>query len=393
MTGEAAAFDLYDPELRRETPLQRRLVAMIVRNGPMPVSEYMRHCLLDPEHGYYRTRQVLGEAGDFTTAPEISQIFGELIGLWAALVWQQLGAPSRVTVVELGPGRGTLMRDMLRVARIVPGFIAAADVHLVEASEALKAVQRATLDGCGVPLAWHSSHATVPDGPAILVGNEYLDAFPIDQWRRLATGWQRRHVVVADGRLEFDWRGEPSGPLAIGDVEARSPTSQAGAIIESRSGVPGGYGDELFRLERAPGVALLLDYGHAAPAAGDTLQAVRRHRFEHPLTSPGEADLTAQVDFAELMRLPARPAGRLQTAGRLAWNGPVTQAEFLGRLGIAERASRLMSANPVKAAAIETAVARLMAPGGMGGRFQVVAARSVGLPPPPGFDAPGRHGI
>ncbi|MDX2309284.1 MAG: SAM-dependent methyltransferase [Hyphomicrobium sp.] len=371
---------LYDPDLRRETPLAAKLKARIRRDGPISVRDYMAACLADPEHGYYVARDPIGRAGDFITAPEISQIFGELIGLWSAVVWQQMGSPPRLALIELGPGRGTLMVDALRATRRVPGFHAALSVHLVETNERLRASQLSRLTGSGVPMTWHTqAREFALDTPSIVIGNEFLDTCPVDQALEVGTQHLRRGVDLdAEGRLQFvplSHDGTRAGQNAGRERDARD-----GAIVETQDFTV------LDQLRAALGqhhVAMLfVDYGHIGPSTGDTLQAVRGHESEHPLTSPGEADLTVQVSFSQI----ADMARRATTAAPgLAVDGPVSQAEFLGRLGIIERASKLMSANPEKAAAVESGVLRLLAPQGMGGRFKAVGLRSADLPPLPGF--------
>jgi SAM-dependent MidA family methyltransferase len=355
----------YDPLARRPTPLASRLLRSIAERGPMPVSDYMRLCLSDPEHGYYRRATAIGRDGDFVTAPEISQVFGELLGLWAAVVWTGMGRPEPFDLVEFGPGRGTLMADALRAASKVPGFRTAIRVHLVEVSPVLRAAQQQTLAGSHADISWHETADDIADGgaPCAMLGNEFLDVAPVDQYVRTDAGWARRSVGVdGEGRLAF----------VAGDTV--TPPDEAGAVGNGQAGdvrEVGDYGPLLApmarRAARSPTACLLIDYGHEGHAVGDTLQAVRAHRHEHPLTSPGEADLTAQVDFSQVSSL-ARRAG-------FAVDGPVTQARFLGMLGVSERASRLMSANPGRAGEIETGIARLMAPMGMGGRFKVLGLR------------------
>ena len=347
-----------------------RLRETIARDGPMPLDRYMQACLADPEHGYWQRAASIGGQGDFVTAPEISQVFGELIGLWSALAWERMGRPVPLRLVELGPGRGTLMRDALRAARVLPGFRDAATVHLVEVSGPLREVQRGTLvaassgDGNAAAAVWHERLAEVPPGPAIVIANEFLDALPIRQLVFAEGAWHERVVgLAADGGLRFalgaavDYRGDAQ-PFEGAIVELRAGEEELLATLASRS---------------APLAALLIDYGPAEPALGDTLQAVRRHAYADPLAAPGSADLTAHVQFAALAQK-ARSAG-------LAADGPLTQAEFLGRLGVAERAERLMSANPQRAGEIETAVQRLISPTGMGSLFKVLAVRSPALSP------------
>jgi SAM-dependent MidA family methyltransferase len=354
-------------------PLLLKLRERILRDGPLPVSQFMQVCVGDPEHGYWCRGDTIGAAGDFVTAPEISQIFGELIGLWCAVTWQQLGSPTPLRLVELGPGRGTLMRDALRAARRMPGFVEAASLHLVEISDALREVQQATLkrgpDQAAV--TWHKDVADVPDGPSIILANEFLDALPIRQLVFADGHWHERVVALdAAGDLVFAQGNR------VADQPAYVPRHpQPGAIVELRPGE-----EQLLVVLAArsePFVALFIDYGPASAAVGDTLQAVRHHKYVDPLAEPGTADLTAHVQFSTV-------ADKAYALG-LATDGPITQAEFLGRLGIAERATRLVAANPDKAAEIEAGVQRLMAPTGMGQLFKVLAVRSRALPPPPPF--------
>jgi NADH dehydrogenase [ubiquinone] 1 alpha subcomplex assembly factor 7 len=363
----------------------------IARHGPMPVDQYIHLCLAHPEHGYWHKADSIGAGGDFITAPEISQVFGELIGLWCAVVWQGMGRPSPVRLVELGPGRGTLMRDALRAAERVPGFIDAAGIHLIEISPALREIQRRLLPpplwgrgregGIAEPqrhegerkhasIFWHETLDEAPAGPTILVANEFLDSLPIRQLVFTDGLWRERVIEIdASGTLRF------SAGAAVDCPEEMPAPPEPGAILELRAG------EERLLAELAnrpaPITALFIDYGPAEPAIGDTLQAVRRHAYVDPLRTPGSADLTAHVRFAAAARK-ARQAG-------FAVDGPTTQAEFLGRLGIAERAARLMAANPARAREIEAGAQRLMSPTGMGGLFKVLAVRSRHLPRPPAF--------
>jgi NADH dehydrogenase [ubiquinone] 1 alpha subcomplex assembly factor 7 len=344
----------YDPEARRDTPLARKLKERIRRDGAITVAQYMQACLQDPEHGYYVKQPAIGGAGDFITAPEISQVFGELIGLWSAVVWQQMGSPSRVNLVELGPGRGTLMRDALRAGSKMPLFLDALEVHLVESNAFLERRQREALAGITRPVTSHAAMDSIPPGAAIVIANEFLDTFPVAQ---RVEGGERRVALDANDRLVF----EP----AEGEFRERQDFARFVDHLASRA-------------MSAPMAALFIDYGHLQSSAGETLQAMRSHAPEHPLCSPGEADLTVHVDFAAI--------GAALVRCGLAVDGPTTQAEFLGRLGIVERASRLMSANPRKAGEIELGVARLIAPQGMGSRFKAIGVRSSRLSDLPGFE-------
>jgi SAM-dependent MidA family methyltransferase len=364
-----------DPNEQRDTPLVRKLKERIRRGGPISVADYFEACLHDPEHGYYRNRPAIGARGDFTTAPEISQIFGELIGLWCATVWQQMGAPPRVNLIELGPGRGTLMRDALRAARLLPPFLEAVRLHFVESNDALIEAQVA---GMPSDAKWHRDLARaegdIEPGPTLLVANEFLDALPVAQLVASGGRWLTRTVGLDDaGRLRFE-----TGKAAPNTPHRRAADDST--IVEIGLG-PAAVAEALARFAaRAPLAALIIDYGYASASSGDTLQAVADQAYVSPFHAPGETDLTAHVDFTQFA-----DTCRAVASGCLAVDGPVTQAEFLGRLGAMERASRLMAANPAKALEIEAGVARLMAPNGMGTRHKAIGVRSLDLPPLPGF--------
>lgn len=350
--------------------LRRRLIEAIGRDGPLRLDRFMHVCLADPEAGYWQRTASIGAQGDFITAPEISQVFGELVGLWCAVVWQAMGEPAPLRLVELGPGRGTLMRDLLRtLARAAPKLHAAARVHLVETSAPLRATQAQLLGPLSPHApAWHATVQEVADGPAIVVANEFLDALPIRQLVRAGGAWRERVVDCdAGGNLVFALGAQAADPpdlsAAEGDIaEVREGEDTLLAALASRPG---------------PLAALFVDYGPAQDAFGDTLQAMRRHAYVDPLAQPGASDLTAHVHFAALARK-ARACG-------LAADGPITQAEFLGALGHAPRTSRLMAANPREAAAIELAAQRLVAPTGMGSLFKVLCVRTPSLATPPPF--------
>ena len=358
--------------------LQAELRAMISAGGPIPVSRYMALCLAHPEHGYYMHRDPLGRAGDFVTAPEISQMFGELLGLLAASVWQQMGSPPRARLIELGPGRGAMMADALRAARTLPAFCSAVSVHLVETSPALETKQRAMLAPCGVPIAWHRTLADVPAGPALILANEFFDALPIHQAVRSAEGWHERLVGLdARGALVFVVAPGPSPTIAAHIPGHLDAEASPGAIFEWRCA---NAVQALAARVADQGAALIIDYGHAESGLGDTLQAVRGHAYAEVLAAPGECDLTAHVDFDALRAEAERTGARV--------HGPIPQGLFLRRLGIDIRAAALKSTAPAQAAAIETALARLTAsaPPGMGTLFKTLALSDPRLGPLPGFD-------
>ncbi|MFN3854281.1 MAG: class I SAM-dependent methyltransferase [Phreatobacter sp.] len=357
----------------QDTPLGRELKDLIAAEGPIPVSRYMALCLGHPRHGYYLTREPFGAAGDFTTAPEISQVFGELIGAWAAATWESMGRPSRVRLVELGPGRGTLMADMTRTARGLPGYADALDIHLVETSPRLREHQRRTLAAAGRAASWHEDLATVPGGPTLLVANEFLDALPVRQFVMTERGWRERVVGLdAAGMLTFGLARDPVPPALILESlrEARpGAVFELCPAFETLAGVLAG------RAADAPLAALFIDYGHLAPAHGETLQAVKAHAFTDPLAEPGLADLTAHVDFSAFARCAA--------AAGLAVAPAVTQRDLLFRLGLAARAEALARANPGAIDTIRAGIERLVdpSPAGMGALFKAVLVHSPHLDP------------
>ena len=351
--------------------LKDRLKDRIAQAGPITVAEYMAACLYDPQDGYYATRPALGEDGDFITAPLVSQMFGELLGLWAAEVWTRLGRPDRVLLVEAGPGDGTLMADALRAMRLAPGFLEAVKLVLVETSAPLIEAQRKRLTGGAVEPSWAASILELPDGaPVILIANELLDCLPAHQFVRTPRGWAERRVGLDDrGELAFGLSAMPGGaaPMAaeVGELVEVSPAqelfaAELGALIG-----------------RQGGCALLIDYGRSEPGPGDTLQALKGHRKVDPLACPGQADLTVHADFPAVT-VAARSAGAHTTA-------ILTQGELLGRLGIYERAEALARRHPDRAEILERQVERLTAPDQMGGLFKALAVHAPGLTPP-GFE-------
>jgi SAM-dependent MidA family methyltransferase len=323
------------------TPLERALRERIAADGPISVEAYMEAC----NAYYYATRDPLGTRGDFTTAPEISQMFGELVGAALADCWKRAGAPADPIYAELGPGRGTLAVDALRVMRAT-GF--AGEVHLVETSPVLRALQQQAMPGAH----WHESVDDLPARPLLLVANEFLDALPIRQF----IGGAERRLLVAGGGLAFDRDGE-----IVEDSPAREAAVAAVATCLAARG----------------GVALFIDYGHERTSAGDTLQAVRGHGFAPVLADPGEQDLTSHVDFEAVARA-ASDADALVTR-------VVGQGEWLSRLGIEARAQALVRANPDRAQEVHAALHRLAHPGEMGRLFKVIALHSQAWPAPAGL--------
>ena len=361
------------------SPLEAEIRRRIELAGPMPVAQYMALCLTHPEHGYYTTRDPLGAAGDFTTAPEISQMFGELVGLWAAAAWRAMGSPDNVRLVELGPGRGTMMLDALRAAKVMPEFRAAIVLHMIEVSPALERLQRQALGAGGVPVSWHRALEEVPDGPTIILANEFFDALPVHQAVMCADGWHERVVKIdEDGNFHFSIDRDPI-PLFDEFLPSGLRAAKIGEIFEwraDRTALELGR-----RVMRSGGAALILDYGHVESAIGYTLQAVGGHDYADPLKAPGLVDLTAHVDFQALAQAAEGMGARV--------HGPLSQAEFLRRLGIEERAAALEAGAPEQyAIAIRAALERLTNEDrtGMGGLIKAIALSNPKLDSLPGFE-------
>lgn len=355
------------------TPLGDILARRIASEGPMRLDHYMAECLLHPAHGYYTTRDPLGQTGDFTTAPEISQMFGEMLGLCLAQVWLDQGRPACFVLAELGPGRGTLMADMLRAMKGVPGMLDAAEIHLVEASPTLGVAQEARLSGHLVQ--WHDSIETLPDGPLYVVANEFFDALPIRQFERIDMMWCERQVGLVEGKL-VPGRAPPT---ALAALEGRLLDTPDGGFVEICPAAPPIARQIGGRIAAAGGVALIFDYG-GWRSLGDTFQALRGHQPEDPFAHPGEADLTAHVDFEPL-------AQAAQSAGA-AVSALMPQGVVLERLGITARAQAL--AGKLSGEALQSHIAahrRLTHPEEMGHLFKSLAIYPEHAPLPPGFDA------
>ncbi len=362
--------------------LKRRIAS----DGPLTIAEYMDACLGDPVYGYYATRDPFGSAGDFITAPEISQMFGELIGLWCTVIWQQMATPAPVKLIELGPGRGTLMADALRAATHVPEFIEAVQVHLVETSPVLRQMQGERLAASGKTPQWHSSLMAIPEGPAILIANEFLDALPVRHFEHRDGSWFERCIGVSDtGALEYCTTNEPLGDPAIIPLPLRD-NAMDGDLAEIRPEADAIMERVAERLKDASTAALFIDYGHTVSTPGETLQAIQAHDFADPLENPGEADLTAHVDFGRLGDV-ARDKG-------LQVHGPLPQGEFLLALGLKERCERLMrDADDTTRESLSSGAERLAEPAQMGELFKVMALTGKNLIPPPftGALAPEEH--
>lgn len=348
------------------TPIEALLRRQIEATGPVTLAEYMALCLSHPEHGYYITHDPFGKAGDFVTAPEISQMFGELLGLALAQAWMEQGSPANFVLAELGPGLGTLMADALRAASRAPGFADAAELWLVETSPALRAEQAKRLPQPN----WADSVDDLPEGPLFLLANEFFDALPIRQYHLKEGRWRETVVGLEDGALSLGLRSLPEAleDAPDGAILERCPSGEAfaGAIAK--------------RIADHGGAAILVDYGYdqPIPEGADTFQAVREHAYVDPLSHPGTADLTAHVHFGALAAA-ARDMGA-------ATSKLISQGDLLGRLGIDARAASLARAAPDQAAAIEAALKRLTHADEMGSLFKVLAIYPASAPPPPGFE-------
>jgi SAM-dependent MidA family methyltransferase len=343
--------------------LRDRIAALIELNGPLPVADYMAICLFDPQDGYYTTREPFGADGDFTTAPEVSQMFGELVAVWVYMAWQAAGSPQEAVLAELGPGRGTLMKDMVRtLAQFDAAFVERTRFALVEASERLVEVQRRTLAPAPGRFEWHARPQDLPDLPTFFVGNEILDAIPVRQFVRQGGQWLERCVGVDEtGGLRF-----VLGPRAV-DISLLPPGAEAapdGTVAEVAPAREAFLVSVADRIVRFGGAGLLVDYGHLEPGLGDTLQALRRHAPDGVLDHPGEADLTSHVDFARLAALADEAGLATQTA---------TQQDFLFAMGLAERAEALAAGkNETERARIAAEAHRLAGPEAMGALFKVL---------------------
>jgi len=363
-----------------DNPLEAEIRRRITLAGPMPVRQFMTLCLSHPQYGYYMNRDPLGRGGDFITSPEISQVFGELVGLWAAGVWHLMGEPENVRLVELGPGRGTMMLDALRAAKVVPAFRAALVAHMVEISPELMRRQQLALEGVDVPVLWHQSFDEVPEGPLIVVANEFFDALPVHQAIKQINGWYERVIEIdRNGGLSFGIANDRI-PLFEQLLPPNVREAPIGSLYEWRTDhLPLALGQ---RVVHQGGAALVIDYGHTESNVGETLQAVGGHAFAHPLMSPGQVDLTAHVDFQSLSIAAESMGARV--------HGPIDQASFLRNLGIEQRATALKAVvSRDKGADIDVAVRRLVNTdqAAMGRLFKAIAFSDPRLETLPAFAA------
>lgn len=357
--------------------LASRIAALIEAQGPMSVAQFMTLVLLDPKEGYYATRDPLGAAGDFTTAPEISQMFGEMVGLWLLQSWADQGAPKNPRLVELGPGRGTLMADILRTCAVAKDFLVDLEVVLIEASPVLQQIQADRLRGMGADVSWQTQFDdSLADRPLFLVANEFFDTLPVRQYVKTARGWCERMVTVnPQGALAFALAPVPVPPATIPEDRQGAPE---GGVYEASPAATALMEQIAAIIAAKAGAALVVDYGYGANAGyAETLQAVGGHQFAEVLAEPGSADLSAHVDFAALADAARRGGAHVA--------GPVTQGAFLAAIGLTERAEQLMTANPQSAADLLAATERLIGADGMGTLFKALAVTPPGLTDLAGF--------
>jgi NADH dehydrogenase [ubiquinone] 1 alpha subcomplex assembly factor 7 len=353
--------------------LARDIAEIIAHEGPISIERYMSLCLSHPKHGYYMTRDPFGAEGDFVTSPEISQMFGELVGLWAAETWSLTGSPRPARLVELGPGRGTLMADALRAMRVARDFYATLEVTMVETSLVLGDRQRETLAGATRPVSWVETLEQVPKEPAIYIANEFFDALPVRHYVMTERGWCERQIGFEGGHFVFGAAPESEPYLTaqapLGSILEVAPANQR--IMTSLAA----------RIVQFGGAALIIDYGHTQTVLGETWQAVREHTYVDPLEWPGGADLTAHVDFAAL--------GRAARAAGARVHGPVSQGFFLKQIGIERRAQALMrNASQEQAEAVAAGLERLVSEQhetDMGALFKVMAITPRSVEILPGF--------
>ena len=367
--------------------LKDRILDHVRNAGPLSVGAYMSWCLLDPRQGYYPTRDPLGVDGDFITAPEISQMFGEVLGLWLLERWRALGSPGQIRLVEYGPGRGVMMSDILRTASLDTDFYAALHVYMIETSAALEGKQAQILGDVSVPVQWVERLEDVPSGPTLIIGNEYLDCLPVRQFVmrdrfRGADGWHER-LIAEDpehpGHLAFILSEAPISKADQALLPQDMPAPKDGDLIEVHPGLAQMVDSLRDRFSDHPGAALFIDYGPDGTEFGDTFQALHKHKKVDPLAEPGAADLTARVNFAALKDLGEQ--------ARLDVHGPSPQGMFLSRLGLEVRAVSLSRARPEAKPKLARQLHRLTDEQQMGTLFKAICLQATGLGTPLGFEA------
>ncbi len=354
------------------TPLQEKIKKRIADHGPMSVAEYMSMCLSDPEHGYYMHQHPFGTKGDFTTAPEISQLFGELIGAWFVHQYLSQDLKGPIHLIEMGPGRGTLMKDILRVVSLRPQMLANLQIHLMETSPSLRNAQRKLLKA--YTIKWHDTLETIPEGPILLVANELFDALPIHQYQLTEQGWRERCVGLDDdGNLTF---GIGAGTLSPADVAKANLKAKLGDTLELSPASNAIAAHISQRIRQNGGAALLVDYGYAKTATGDTFQALKKHEYVSTLDHCGEADLTAHVNFQALANAALAQGAKV--------HGPISQGQFLLGLGLLERAGQLGAGkSTLDQDQIRKDVERLAADDQMGALFKVLCITNTSEKPIP----------
>ena len=360
------------------TELLKILKSRIESEGPLTLAEYMTQALGNPEYGYYNKGDPLGGSGDFITSPEVSQMFGELIGMWTAICWQQLGSPSKINLVELGPGRGTLIADVLRAAMGVPGYFDAITLHLIENSLSMVKRQQRHLSTFRKSSQWHQTFEEVPDGPFILVANEFLDVLPIRQFVKVSGKWCERLIDFDSNRTCLCWTTSTFGVSNEFEIPSSLNDCEDGVIWEVSPSIQNVIAAVSTAIRERRGSALFIDYGYVKQIGGDTFQAVRNHKYISPLEVPGDADLTAHVDFCAIKLVAEKNGVRV--------SGPITQNIFLRGLGIETRAERLMAkASTRQKWNIQTGLKRLIDENEMGVLFKVLALSHTEVVPPEGF--------
>ena len=358
-----------------------RIAEQIRNGGPVSVAAFMTEAMFDPYNGFYATKNPIGAGEDFITAPAVSQMFGELIGLWCGHVWMDMGQPAPFHLAELGPGTGQMMSDVIRAGRAVPGFMEAAQIHLIEASPALKMVQGQTLTPMGAEIGWLNRIEDIPPGPALLLGNEFLDCLPVRQAVKHKGQWHERMIGLTGAEEGFRFVMGPQLGADADLVPERLRDAPDGTLVELRPGDQQIVDHLAQRFAEHPGHALFIDYGPAQSEAGDTFQAIRQHRKTDPLEAPGTADLTARVDFEQL--------AHFARSGGLDVAGPAAQGQWLTALGLEVRAAALIGQAPELKTKIARQVMRLSEPDQMGELFKVMALSTHSLPKPPGFTGDG----
>ncbi|MGY8985602.1 MAG: class I SAM-dependent methyltransferase [Sphingomonadales bacterium] len=358
------------------TVLTDHLIKTIKADGPISFARYMAECLANPKYGYYMTRDPFGKAGDFITSPEVTQMFGEMVGLWIVDCWQKMSYPPYFNLVELGPGRGTLMTDILSIMNSHPDTKEAVQIHLVEISPTLKEIQRKNLEKMNVTATWYDRFMDVPEGPTVIIANEFFDTLPHHQFIKMTDGWAEHSIAVDNNKLK-SIMGPPTPAFSLLNKKIVT-NAKEGDILEVCPPALYMMGDVANRLKSFGGAALIIDYGYTKPGAGDTIQAIKGHNYQSVLENPGETDITAHINFMALQEALAE--------SEIDLHGPVTQCDFLKNLGIDYRAEQIIKANgPDVTSKVQRSLKKLIDKKEMGELFKVLGV-SYGLyGEPPGF--------